>query len=100
VNTMPEKLIGEMDDAELEQMIGAFIDRPASLDDKVPAELVFAMLDKAEQPERALDLQSVIVGDRLVLSVLPGMAVPANVREIEVNLPGVRVIVSLEPTAA
>lgn len=97
---MSEKLIGEMDDLEFEQMVGAFIDRPASLDDEIPAELVFAMLDKAEQPERALDLQSVIVGDRLVLSAPPGMAVPANVREVEVNLPGVRVIVSLEPIAA
>ena len=97
---MSEKLIGEMDDTEFEQMIGAFIDRPASLDDKVPAELVFAMLDKAEQPENALDLQSVIVGDRLVLSAPPGVIVQANIREIEVNLPGVRVIVSLESTAA
>jgi hypothetical protein len=87
-----------MDDLEFEEMIGAFIDRPVSLDDEIPAELVFAMLDKAERPERAQDLESMIVGDRLVLSVPPGAAMPPYVREVEINLPGVRVIVSLEPT--
>lgn len=97
---MTEKLIGEMDDEEFEQMVNAFIDRPVGPDDPIPAELVFAMLDEAERPERALDLESTIVGDRLVLSTPPGVTVPANVREIEVNLPGVRVIVSLESVAA
>jgi len=55
------------------------------------------MLNKAEQPERVLGLESTLVGDWLVLSAPPGVAVPANVREVEVNLPGVRVIVSLTP---
>jgi len=94
---MSGKLIGEMDDVEFEQMVEAFIERRAGPDDQIPAELVFAMLDKAEQPERVLGLESTLVGDRLVLSAPPGVAVPANIREVEVNLPGVRVIVSLTP---
>lgn len=97
---MAEKLIGEMDNAEFEQMVKAFIDRPGSLDDEIPAELVFAMLDRAERSARALDLQSVIVGDRLVLSTPPGITMPAHVHEIEVNLPNVQLIVRLEPTPA
>jgi hypothetical protein len=97
---MSEKLIGDMDDVEFEEMVESFIARPASLDDVAPAELVFAMLDQAEQPEHALELESVIVGDRLVLSAPPGVAVPANVREIEVNLLGVRIIIRVESIAA
>ncbi len=92
---MSEKWIGEMNDAEFEQMLEAFIDRPG-LDDQIPAELVFTMLDRAEQPEPTL--QSAIVGDRLVLTAPLGKTVPSNVREIEINLPNVRVIVSPSPT--
>ncbi|MBS1253636.1 MAG: hypothetical protein MAG451_02689 [Anaerolineales bacterium] len=87
-----DKLIGEMDDKEFKQMVEAFIDRPAGPDDEIPAELVFAMLDRAEQSEHAMELESAIVDDRLVLST--------NIREIEVNLPGVRVIVNLESATA
>ncbi len=94
---MSEKLIGEMTDTEFTQMLEAFIDRPAELDDAVPAELVFAMLDRDEQRKRTLELQSAIVGDRLVLSALPQMMLPSKIKELEVNLPGVRVIVSLTP---
>ncbi|HUV89231.1 MAG TPA: hypothetical protein VMY80_06235 [Anaerolineae bacterium] len=97
---MSEELIGEMDDVKFEQMVEAFIERPAGPDDRVPAELIFAMLDKAEQPERALGLESTLEGDRLVLSAPPGTAVPPNIREVEVNLPGVRVIVSLTPATS
>ena len=50
-------------------------------------------------PKQVLDLESIIVGDRLVLSTPPGVSIPNNIREIEVNLPGVRVIVSLEAPA-
>jgi len=97
---MSEKFIGEMDDLAFEQMMEAFIARPTSLDDEIPAEMVFAMLDEAEKPEHTLELESVVVGDRLVLSAPRGAVVPSNVREIEVNLPHVRVIVSLTPAAA
>lgn len=57
-------------------------------------------LTEEQPPGHALDLESVIVGERLVLSTRPGVAVPANIREIEINLPDVRVIVSLNPVAA
>jgi hypothetical protein len=57
-------------------------------------------LTTEQPPKQALDLESVIVGDRLVLSTPPGVTIPANIREIEVKLPGVRVIVSLELVAA
>jgi hypothetical protein len=97
---MSERLIGKMDDGEFSQMIEAFIDRPAGLDDEIPAELVFAMLDKAEQTGRALEMHTAIVGDRLVLSAPPQMTIPSKIRELEVNLPGVKVVVSLEPAIA
>jgi len=45
---MSDRLIGEMDDVEFEQMVEAFIERPAGPDDRVPAELAFAMLGKSE----------------------------------------------------
>lgn len=57
-------------------------------------------LTEEQPPGHALGLESVIVGERLVLSTPPGVAVPANIREIEINLPDVRVIVSLNPVAA
>ena len=63
-------------------------------------------LTEEQPPGQALGLESVIVGERLVLSTPPGVAVPAStcagagIREIEINLPDVRVIVSLNPVAA
>jgi len=57
-------------------------------------------LTEEQPPGHILNLETVMVGDRLVLSAPPGVAVPANIREIEINLPGVRVIVSLKPVAA
>ena len=59
---MSEKIIGEMADTEFRQMIERFIDRPAGLDDAVPAELVFAMLDQSGRSQNAL-----IVLSRLAL---------------------------------
>ena len=97
---MSDKLVGEMDDAEFTRLMEAFVDRPAGLDDEIPAESVFAALDRVEQSQRPLELQSTVVGDRLVLSAAPGAVVPAEIRELEVNLPGVRVIISMEPLAA
>ena len=97
---MSEKLIGEMDDANFEQMIGAFIDRPTNLDDEIPVELVFAMLEQREKSTRMLDLDSVVIKDRLVISASPSATIPANVREIELNLPHVRLIVKVEPIPA
>jgi hypothetical protein len=88
-----------MADTEFTQMLERFIDRPARLDDAVPAELVFAMLDQDERRGRDLELQSAIVGNRLVLTAPSQMTLPAKIRELEVNLPGVRVIVSLTPVS-
>jgi len=93
---MSEKLIGEMNDSDFEKMIGAFIDRPTNLDDEIPAELVFAMLAQQEKSTHVLDLDSTIVKDRLVISAAPNATMPANVREIELNLPHVRFIFKVE----
>ena len=93
---MPEKQIGEMENAEFAQLIEAFVDRPSGPDDEIPAELVFAMLDRVESVQDVLVLQSQVVGGRLVLSTPPGARVPAGVRDIEIRLPNVRVVVSLE----
>ena len=93
---MPEKRIGEMDDADFAQLVEAFVERPFGPDDEIPAELVFAMLDRVEAVQDILVLQSQVVGDRLVLSTPPGARVPAGVRDIEIRLPNVRVVVSLE----
>ncbi len=61
---------------------------------------LFELIDRLtgeKPPKQVLNLESAIMGDRLVLSTLPGVTVPDHVREIEINLPGVRVIVSLSP---
>lgn len=94
---MTEKLIGEMNNQEFEQMMEAFIDRPAPLDDEIPAELVFTMIDQVEKPKHLLELESIVVDNRLVISALPNVPVPTNVREIEINLLNVRLIVQVEP---
>jgi hypothetical protein len=96
---MSEQLVGEMDQADFDRMIEAFVDRPTGPDDAIPAELVFAMLDKVERSER-VQIESEIVGDRLVLSTPPDMVLPATIHEIEVKLPGVRVVVKREPVPA
>lgn len=97
---MSEKLIGEMDDADFEQMIGVFIDRSTNLDDQIPAELVFAIVEQHEKSTHVLDLDSVVIKDRLVISAAPNATIPANVREIELNLPHVRLIFKVEPVPA
>ncbi len=97
---MSEKLVGEMDQADFDRMVETFIDHPSGPDDAIPAEFVFAMLDKVEHSERALEVESAIVGDRLVLSTPPNTVLPATVHEIEVKLPGVWVVVKREPVPA
>jgi len=97
---MAEKLIGEMDNADFKNMIEAFIERPTNLDDEVPAELVFAILEQHEKLTHVLDLGSVVIKDRLVISASPHATIPANVREIELNLPHVRLIFKVEPIPA
>jgi hypothetical protein len=80
-------------------MIERHADRMLIKDDSDLFDLI-ERLTVEQPPKQALDLESVIVGDRLVLSTPPGVVMPANVREIEVNLPGIRVIVSLGLVAA
>ena len=97
---MSEKLVGEMDDQAFEQLMNAFIDRSNKVDEEIPAELVFAMLDTAEQAKQTLRLDSIVIDDRLVISTPVGTTVPTNVREIEINLPNVRLIVKVAAMAA
>ena len=97
---MSEKFIGEMDDQLFEQMVHAFIDRSTKIDEEIPAELILAMLDKAEQPKQALALDSVVIDDRLIISTPTGTIVPTNVSEIKINLPNVRLIVKVAAMAA
>ena len=64
---------------------------------------LFELIDRLTEekpPKQALNLESVIMGDRLVVSTAPGVTVPAGIRQIEINLPSVRVIVSLTPAPA
>lgn len=97
---MSEKLVGEMDDQAFEQLMNDFIDRSNKVDEEIPAELVFAMLDKAEQAKQTLRFDSIVIDDRLVISTPVGTTVPTNVREIEINLPNVRLIVKVAAMAA
>lgn len=96
---MADKLIGAMENLDFEQMINAYIDRPATVDDAIPAELVFAMLDQAEKAHQALALESIVVQDRLVISAQANTILPSHIREIELNLPNMRLIVKVEPLA-
>lgn len=97
---MAEKLIGEMENRDFEQMIGSFITRSTSLDEPIPSEVVFAMVEQNERSTQALDLNSVLIKDRLVISAAPNTTLPANVREIELNLPHLRLIFRVEPVPA
>ena len=94
---MTEQMIGEMDDLEFEQMMQAFIQRPSDLDDAIPAETVFAMMDEAEHSRDAMRLQSTVVGDRLIVSAPRDAVLPRTVREVEFNLPSIQVVVKLQP---
>ncbi|MFQ5859743.1 MAG: hypothetical protein ACE5LU_29460, partial [Anaerolineae bacterium] len=60
-------------------------------DDSDLFQLIQRLTDE-QPPEYALDLETVVVGDRLVLSTPPGVAMPASIREIEINLPGVHLL--------
>lgn len=84
-------------DPEFEQMIEAFIQRPTGLDDAIPADTVFAMLDEAERNRDAVRLHSAVVGDRLIVSAPRGAELPRTVREVEFNLPSIQVVVKLQP---
>jgi hypothetical protein len=107
---MTNKLITEMSAKEFDAVIDAYIERETQDTGELPAPLFYETLRdifRAEQvegmvklPKYILTLDSVVVGDRLVLSASPGTSLPANIREIEVDLPGVRVLVSLEPVVA
>ena len=92
--------IGELDDSRFTQLMETFIDRPSGPDDEIPAELVFAMLDRAESAQHVLSLQSQVVGDRLILFTPPGTYVPEGIRDIEIRLPNIHVVVSLKPSPA
>lgn len=92
-------MIGEMDDGNLEELIEAFIQRPAGSDDAIPAETVFAMLDETERSRDAISLRCAVVGDRLIVSAPRDAVLPRSVREVEFNLPSIQVVVKLQPAA-
>lgn len=71
-------------------------ERTLTKDDSDLFQLIQRLTDE-QPPEHALNLESVIIGDRLVLSTPPDVAMPADIRKVEVNLPGVRVTISLDP---
>jgi hypothetical protein len=103
---MTDKLISEMSPKEFDAVIDAYIERETQDMGELPAPLFYEALhnifssDKAKQTESLLGLESTIVGNRWVLSAPPGVSVPPDIREVEINLPGVRVVVSREPVAA
>jgi len=95
-----EKLVGEMNETEFNALIERFIERETESTGEVPAEVLFEALPDflAAMAESAQDVEMTgeVLGDRLVLSTPHDL--PAGVREIEVRLPHMRVVVSLEPT--
>lgn len=94
-----EKLVGEMGEAEFNALIERFIERETEGSGEVPAEVLFEALPDflaaMAEPAQAVEMTGEVLGDRLVLSAHEDL--PAGVREIEVRLPHIRVVVSLEP---
>jgi hypothetical protein len=94
-----EKLVGEMNETEFNALIEKFIERETEGTGEVPAEVLFEALPDflaaMAESAQAVEMTGEVLGDRLVLSTPHDL--PAGVREIEVRLPHVRVVVSLEP---
>jgi hypothetical protein len=93
-----EKPVGEMNEVEFNALIEEFIEREMEGTGEVPAEVLFEALPDflavMAESAQAVEMTGEVLGDRLVLSALDDL--PADVREIEVRLPHMRVVVSLE----
>jgi len=107
------RLITEMSTDEFDTVIDAYIERETRDTGDLPAPLFYQTLRDifgkvAELPGEETSIQSrftialerVAAGSRLILSSLPEASLPADLREIEVDLPGIRVLVGLKPLAA
>ncbi len=100
-----EKLITEMDTEEFDAVINAYIEREAQDTGEIPAPLFYKTLRDIFQAERKeteqipLHMESTVAGRRLILSLPPDLSLPKDVQEVEINLPGVHVLVNLESFA-
>ena len=100
---MTNKLITELSVESFDALIDAYIERETRDTGELPAPLFYQALRevfRAEQGEPFLTMETTIAGNRLILSAPPRTVLPDNIREVEVNLPGVRVVVSRDPLAA
>ncbi len=100
---MPNKLITEMSTESFDALIDAYIERETRDTGELPAPLFYHALREVfqvEQPGQFLTMETTVAGDRLILSAPPRTVLPDNIREVEVNLPGVRVVVSRDTLAA
>jgi hypothetical protein len=96
---MPEWL-GELNDVEFAQLLQAFTEWPSMPDDGISVEIACTTQRGTEPVQRALTFQGQVMGSRLILSVPPGARVPEGVRDIEIRLPDLHVIVSLDLSMA
>jgi len=93
-----QKLIGEMDDAEFDALIGRFIERETKSTGEAPADVLFEALPDffaAAESVQHVEVGGELRGDRLVLSVPKEL--PSRIQEIEVRFPTMWVVVSVIP---
>lgn len=92
-----QKLIGEMNDAEFDALIGRFIERETKTTGETPASVLFEALPDffATEPIQHIEVGGELQGDRLVLSVPKEL--PSRIQEIEVRFPTMWVVVSVIP---
>jgi hypothetical protein len=95
----PEWIDG-LDDIEIAQVMEAFTAWPSDLNDEMSTPLTLATADRVEPAYGGLTLHGQIAGDQLILSIPPGARMPEDVRNIEIRLPDVHIVVSLKPSMA
>ncbi len=96
---MTDKPLSEMSTEEFDAMIDAHIQRETSDTGELSTPLFYTALRDVFDAEQVPAFESTVEGDRLILSTPAGTTLPAHIREVEVALPGVRVLVKLEPLA-
>jgi hypothetical protein len=92
--------IDEVDDTRLAQVLEAFTAWPSDLNDEMLTSPILAMADRTEPVCQGLALHGRIIGDRLILSTPPGVYVPEGVRDIEIRLTDVNIVVNLRSSTA
>ena len=97
---MNEKLIGQMNGEEFETLVDRFIETQSSEDAPLPGETFFEMWADVEDTRRPIDIQGMIIDDRLVLLPPARADVPVTVHENEITISGRVIRVHLVPARA